>query len=389
MKSLQNFLIKKFIILLVLVGGIEFWLNLIINEYFFPVMKGTFFTNVDFREGLSGGQIKLIMLFALLQLIFNLINRVIPFLGSIGTEAVNKVLTQYYADSSRNDMEIINLNSFQSLLLFLFIIVIYVMLVIPYVVSAFYYVKIVTKEMSEISRIQREERMEFDRRRNLMLSDIAHDLRTPITTISGYAQALKDNVVKDEEKRLEYLQAIENKSKRMSDLINLLFEYVKLDSDGFTLDTEELDLCELLRENAALIYQDMEEAGMDFEIDIPEEEFLITADKMQMSRVVTNLMVNAIRHNEPGTKILLRMTERLGMVTVQIADTGACIPEDIKENLFEPFSKGDKSRSDGKGSGLGLSIAKKVIDMHGYELSLENGPEGYTKSFTIKIHLKN
>lgn len=389
MKNLQNFLIKRFIILLVLVGGIEFWLNQVINEYFFPVMKGTFLPDVDFREGLSGGQIKIIMLFALLQLFFNLINRVIPFLGSIGTEAVNKVLTQYYADSSRNNMEIINLSSFESLLLFLFIIAIYAMLVIPYVVSAFYYVKIVTKEMSEISRTQREERMEFDRRRNLMLSDIAHDLRTPITTISGYAQALKDNVVKDDEKRLEYLQAIENKSKRMSDLINLLFEYVKLDSDGFALDTEEVDLCELLRENAALIYQDMEEAGMDFEIDIPEEELLITADKMQMSRVVTNLMVNAIRHNEPGTKILLRMTEHLGIVTVHIADTGACIPENIKENLFEPFSKGDKSRSDGKGSGLGLSIAKKVIDMHGYELSIENGPEGYTKSFTIKIHLKN
>lgn len=389
MKNLQNFLIKRFIILLVLVGGIEFWLNQVINEYFFSVMKGTFLPDVDFREGLSGGQIKIIMLFALLQLFFNMINRVIPFLGSIGTEAVNKVLTQYYADSSRNNMEIINLSSFESLLLFLFIIAIYVMLVIPYVVSAFYYVKIVTKEMSEISRTQREERMEFDRRRNLMLSDIAHDLRTPITTISGYAQALKDNVVKDDEKRLEYLQAIENKSKRMSDLINLLFEYVKLDSDGFALDTEEVDLCELLRENAALIYQDMEEAGMDFEIDIPEEELLITADKMQMSRVVTNLMVNAIRHNEPGTKILLRMTERLGIVTVHIADTGACIPENIKENLFEPFSKGDKSRSDGKGSGLGLSIAKKVIDMHGYELSIENGPEGYTKSFTIKIHLKN
>ena len=389
MKNLQNFLIKRFIILLVLVGGIEFWLNQVINEYFFPVMKGTFLPDVDFREGLSGGQIKIIMLFALLQLFFNMINRVIPFLGSIGTEAVNKVLTQYYADSSRNNMEIINLSSFESLLLFLFIIAIYVMLVIPYVVSAFYYVKIVTKEMSEISRIQREERMEFDRRRNLMLSDIAHDLRTPITTISGYAQALKDNVVKDDEKRLEYLQAIENKSKRMSDLINLLFEYVKLDSDGFALDTEEVDLCELLRENAALIYQDMEEAGMDFEIDIPEEELLITADKMQMSRVVTNLMVNAIRHNEPGTKILLRMTERPGIVTVHIADTGACIPENIKENLFEPFSKGDKSRSDCKGSGLGLSIAKKVIDMHGYELSIENGPEGYTKSFTIKIHLKN
>lgn len=387
MNRLQNFLIKKFIILLILVGGAEFWINHVINEYFFPVMQKTFFTNVNFREELSGGQIKVILLIVLLQIIVNMINAAIPLVGRVGTEGINDLIGHYYADASTNSQLLNNLNSAQTFLLFLFIVAIYAMIVVPYVLSAVYYVKIVTREMAEISREQEAERLEYYRRRNLMLSDIAHDLRTPITTISGYAQALRDNVVQDDKKRQEYLQAIENKSKRMSDLINLLFEYVKLDSEGFSLDREEVDLSELLRENAALIYQDMEEAGMDFEVDIPEEKYMINADKMQMSRVITNLMVNAIRHNKPETKILLSMTERMGIVTVRVADTGSPIPEDIRETLFEPFSKGDKSRSDGKGSGLGLSIAKKVIDMHGYDLSLEDGPAGYTKSFTIKLHI--
>ncbi len=387
MNRLQNFLIKKFIILLILVGGAEFWINHVINEYFFPVMQKTFFTNVNFREELSGGQIKVILLIVLLQIIVNMINAAIPLVGRVGTEGINDLIGHYYADASTNSQLLNNLNSAQTFLLFLFIVAIYAMIVVPYVLSAVYYVKIVTREMAEISREQEAERLEYYRRRNLMLSDIAHDLRTPITTISGYAQALRDNVVQDDKKRQEYLQAIENKSRRMSDLINLLFEYVKLDSEGFSLDREEVDLSELLRENAALIYQDMEEAGMDFEVDIPEEKYMINADKMQMSRVITNLMVNAIRHNKPETKILLSMTERMGIVTVRVADTGSPIPEDIRETLFEPFSKGDKSRSDGKGSGLGLSIAKKVIDMHGYDLSLEDGPAGYTKSFTIKLHI--
>lgn len=387
MKRLQNFLIKKFIILLILVGVVEFWINHVINEYFFPVMQKSFFANINFREELSGGQIKFILFIVLLQIMINMINAAIPLVGRFGTEAINDVVARYYEDTSTNSQLLSNLNSVQVFLLFLFIVAIYAMVVAPYVISAFYYVKAVTREVAAIAREQEEERLEYDRRRNLMLSDIAHDLRTPITTISGYAQALRDNVVQDDKKRQEYLQAIENKSKRMSDLINLLFEYVKLDSEGFSLDREEVDLSELLRENAALIYQDMEEAGMDFEVDIPEEKYMINADKMQMSRVITNLMVNAIRHNKPETKILLSMTERMGLVTVRVADTGSSIPEDIRETLFEPFSKGDKSRSDGKGSGLGLSIAKKVIDMHGYDLYLEEGPAGYTKSFTIKLHI--
>ena len=387
MKRLQNFLIKKFIILLVVVGAVEFLINHVINVYFFPVMQKSFFANVSFREELSGGQIKIILLIVLLQIIVNMINAALHLVGRIGIEGINDLIGRYYADPSSGSPLLNNLSSAQIFLLFLFIVAIYAMVAAPYAISAFYYVRAVTREVAAIAGEQEAERQEYDRRRNLMLSDIAHDLRTPITTISGYAQALKDNVVQEEQKRQEYLQAIENKSRRMSDLINLLFEYVKIDSDGFSLDREELDLCELLRENAALIYQDMEDAGMDFEVDVPEEKYMINADRVQMSRVITNLMVNAIRHNQPGTKILLSLTERMGLVTVRVADTGSPIPEDIRETLFEPFSKGDKSRSDGKGSGLGLSIAKKVIDMHGYNLSLEEGPAGYTKSFTIKLHM--
>ena len=152
--------------------------------------------------------------------------------------------------------------------------------------------------MAEFHQIQERRRRrrtrEFDRKRNLMLSDIAHDLRTPVTTVSGYAKALADHMVQEPEKQQEYLDAIQNKSVRIGNLINLLFEYVKLDSEGFTLNCKTLDLCELLRENAAMLYAEMEENGMTLTADIPEETIPVWADELQLSRVVTNLLTNAI-----------------------------------------------------------------------------------------------
>jgi hypothetical protein len=207
------------------------------------------------------------------------------------------------------------------------------------------------------------------------------------------AKALADGMVVEPEKQLEYLQAIQNKSARMNDLIHLLFEYVKLDSEGFSLDRKETDLSELLRENAALIYADFEDAGMEFEIDIPEEVVSVSVDPIQFSRVITNLLNNAMKHNESGTHIKIGMYRKNGYIYILVADSGRRIPGELAEHLFEPFTKGDVSRKSGSGSGLGLSIAKKIIEMHGFQMDFiqqldeKKIPQiaGYTKEFVIQI----
>ena len=163
-----------------------------------------------------------------------------------------------------------------------------VMFVIPIVVTAVWFSRIVAEEVEKKERQEEELRAQYERARNLMLSDIAHDLRTPITTIAGYAKALNDGLVTSDEKRTEYLDAIENKANRMSDLITLLFDYVRLDSERFSLRKEEIDVSELLRENAALLYADVEAKKMEFEIEIPEEPAVLNIDKLQFSRVITN-----------------------------------------------------------------------------------------------------
>jgi signal transduction histidine kinase len=218
-----------------------------------------------------------------------------------------------------------------------------------------------------------------------MLSDIAHDLRTPITTIAGYAKALNDGMVTSEEKKREYLEAIENKSERMNNLINLLYEYVKLDSDNFTLKKEKVDLAELLRENAALLYQDVEEKGMELVVDIPENPCEVEIDPLQISRVITNLINNSIRHNESGTTITLELKDVFYNREIVISDDGEPIDESVVDNIFEPFAVGDTSRRTKGGSGLGLSIAKRIVEMHGWEIDLYQNKRGYKKAFIINV----
>ena len=385
--TLQAFLIRNFILVLAFVAVSESLITLFMNRYYFSVMRMFFFKEVDISGGLSSREIAGFLVILILQIAIGALRGIVsPGLQQIcdrGLERLNYLMIQalpqemlaYTTD---------NMSRSQAVFLFLFLLVAVIIMLFPYVIAAITYAKLVVEEVRAIEARRDAQKQEFDRKRNLMLSDIAHDLRTPITTIYGYSKAIMDGMV-TEGKQQEYLMAIYNKSARMSDLTNLLFEYVKLDSEGFSLEKEELDLSELLRENAALLFSDIEEAGMELSVDIPEKEERIVADRMQLSRCVTNLLVNAMRHNPPGTKIELALRKQAGIWLVIVADTGEEIPEKIKDHLFDPFSKGDNSRKSGKGSGLGLSIVDKVVQMHGWQLKLEQPYGKYQKAFVITI----
>ncbi len=260
-----------------------------------------------------------------------------------------------------------------------------VLFVIPILVTIHMFTKVILDEVARLEEEKMAFQKEYEKKRNLMLSDIAHDLRTPITTIAGYAKALNDGMVTGEDKKREYLEAIENKSDRMNNLINLLYEYVKLDSDRFALKKEQVDLAELLRENAALLYSDVEEKGIEFVVDIPEHPCMVEMDALQVSRVVTNLINNSIRHNEPGTTITLEFKDVFYNREIIISDDGEPIEESVVEHIFEPFAMGDASRRTKGGSGLGLSIARRIVEMHGWSIDLFQNKRGYKKAFIINV----
>ena len=176
--------------------------------------------------------------------------------------------------------------------------------------------------MEEVREYDRKQREEFAKKRNLLLSDITHDLKTPITTIAGYAQALNDGMVKDLEKQKQYLTSMRKKSLEMSELITLLFQYVKLESEGFYLKKERVNITEFVLRIAADAYTDMENAGMEFDVDIPETAGYAEVDKAQFTRALTNLITNAVKHNSPGTKIKISMKKGLGYWIIKVMYSG-------------------------------------------------------------------
>ena len=203
-----------------------------------------------------------------------------------------------------------------------------------------------------------------------MMADISHDLKTPITSIQGYAKALSDGIIADEDKD-KYIKIIYEKSKKLTELINIFHEYSKLEHPDFNLIFEKVDLSEYLRAYIALKYEDIVESGFNIEVDIPEEEMEIKIDKVQLQRVFDNILGNSIKHNEKGTNIYVSLKEKNDIYEIIIADDGKGISKDIANNIFEAFTVGDESRNSKQGSGLGLAIAKTIVDLHGGTIELQ------------------
>ncbi len=246
--------------------------------------------------------------------------------------------------------------------------------VLPLAAGAVIFSGRVTRKFKVYEAARENERAQVQKQRYLMISDIAHDLKTPMTTVSGYAKALADGMVKEDQEK-EYLDAIRDKTLRMNDIIQMLFDYVRLDSEGFAINRSRIDICELVRECVAADYTDIENKKDEIEIDIPDTPLTADADKIQLSRVINNLLTNAVKHNPEGTAISVSVREEPDEIRVFVADSGESIEKELADEIFEPFVMGDKSRSTAGGSGLGLSVAHKIAELHGAVLKLVQRPE--------------
>ncbi|WBW98176.1 sensor histidine kinase [Oceanirhabdus sp. W0125-5] len=239
--------------------------------------------------------------------------------------------------------------------------------------------------IDEIERIE-EEKKELEDSKQKLIVDISHDIKTPITTIQGYAKAITDGMVKDEEDQKRYLNTIYMKAKSVTELINLLFDYVKLDHRSYELNFEKKDINELVRQVIAEYYEEIVVNGFEIQVNIKDEKLLIDVDFMQMKRVISNLVSNSLKYNSPGTKIIISIEEEDDSVIVRVGDTGVGIPKDIKGTIFEPFVRGKKDKaSKVGGSGLGLSIVKKIVEMHRGTIELYDEVGEMNSLFEIKL----
>lgn len=373
-KNLKWYLIKNFMLLLSGIYIAEGLLNILYRQMIFP-----FLTDILEMQQITvsgSGSLFLSMVYVVLLYLSSLLSGgtadyLQGFLADLmGAGAQIHISSPFYPGWQGSLLTAV------CLLLLLFLLG---LSLLPYILGALWYYRIVTDKVNELLREEKERQLSYERKRSLLLSDIAHDIKTPITTICGYSRALAEGVA-SEEKRKDYLNAVYGKAMRIDELITLLFEYVKLDSDGFTLHREQGNLAELLRETVAAFYTDFEEKHIALTVDIPETRVPCEMDSLQIRRAVTNLLTNALRYGKVDGKVLVRLRD----YTITVADDGRPVDPAFAERIFEPFSREDRVRGTGSGSGLGLSITAKIAEMHGGKILLNTGfGEGYTKAFQI------
>jgi signal transduction histidine kinase len=230
-----------------------------------------------------------------------------------------------------------------------------------------------------------EKRVTMENERMQLFSHIAHDLKTPMTTISGYAGALASGMVEEPDKQREYHLAIKAKSGQMNQLIDQLLSYSKLGTPQYRMDFAKVDLVELLRASCATLFGEIENKQMNLELQLPDKPVYYLVDSLETNRAISNLLTNAILHNPVGSLLSVGLTDAPGRIEIQIADNGTAIPKAIAGNLFEPFVSGSDSRSTSSGTGLGLAIVKKVMEQHSGEVYVLDASSPYTKMFVLSF----
>lgn len=229
---------------------------------------------------------------------------------------------------------------------------------------------------------QRQHQLEQEK--NKMLADISHDLRTPITIIQGYADAVADGYVPMEDEK-KYLRIISSKSALLAELINTFYEYSRLEHPAFRLQKEKGNLTEYFRKYMAAKYEELELMGYHLQVDIPEARAEIEFDHAQMRRIFENLIANTIKYNPPGVTVYAAMTIRKN-IEIWIGDDGIGIPQELYTTVFSPFVVGEEARTSGNGTGLGLSIAQKIVQAHGGRIYLAKSKnDRWSTLFCIEI----
>ncbi len=213
------------------------------------------------------------------------------------------------------------------------------------------------------------------------ISNVSHEIKTPIAVMQSYAEYLQKEFV-TESQRIEYAKTIEDTSKRLANLITNILKLNKLENQKIQPEVLEYDICSQLSECAIQFEEVWEKKNIEFEADL-EDRALICADESLMELVWNNLLSNAIKFTESGGKIALKQTTTEDSVIVSVADTGCGMSEVIMKHIFDKFYQGDSSHSK-EGNGLGLALTLRVLQLHDSAISVTS-MLGKGTTFTITI----
>lgn len=233
-----------------------------------------------------------------------------------------------------------------------------------------------------------DEKLEHEQKNKELVSNISHDLKTPITSIKGYVEGIMDGVADTPEKMNKYIKTIYDKANDMDRLINELTTYSGIDNNRIPYTFRRINVADYFRDCVEEVGLDLESRHIELNYDaLVEPDTQIIADPEQLKRVINNIISNSVKYiNKEKGVIDIRILDELDSIRVEIEDNGMGIAAKDLPNIFERFYRTDASRNSSKGgSGIGLSIVKKIIEDHGgyiWATSKEN--EGTCMHFVIR-----
>jgi signal transduction histidine kinase len=244
-------------------------------------------------------------------------------------------------------------------------------------------------EMSERIQISLDKLRQVDLQRRELVANISHDLRSPLASIQGYLETIKmmgDRLGPAQKEH--YMQIVLSNTSKLSRLVNELFELSKLEAEQISLRPESFCIAELVQDLVLQYRQEAESRGVRLIADLPDNLPPVHADIGMVERAISNLIDNAIQYTPEGGEVHITPVNGSEYVNIEVRDTGQGIAETDLPYIFDRFYRADKSRgrTAGTGAGLGLAIARKILELHGSELNVSSKMnEGTRFFFRLKV----
>lgn len=242
--------------------------------------------------------------------------------------------------------------------------------------------------MSEQICLLMEREHKAEQTKNDLITSLAHDLRTPLTSILGYVDLLVNTPSMDPAMKQKYLEVVQKKSRHLQMLIENLFSFTKLSNGNLQLNIGQIDIVKLLEQLLDEFYPQFTQNHLEYKYTPSVNSLIITADGTLLARLFDNLLSNAVKYGKDGKLIRVKLHTAGSHVTVQVLNYGTPIPEKELPLIFDQFYRMEQSRSTSTGgSGLGLAIAKQIAVLHGGSIEAKSSRK--ETAFIVRLPLKH
>lgn len=242
------------------------------------------------------------------------------------------------------------------------------------------------KMVEDIRKLMDKER-EAERTKNELITNVAHDLRTPLTSIIGYLELLSGKVALPPEMQKKYIDIAYSKAKRLEKLIEDLFGFTKMNYGKISMHVGKVDIIKLLSQLLEESYPNFVDKNLSYELQSNVPAKVITADGNLLARLFDNLINNAIKYGADGKRVIVKVQAGSSTVQVSVTNFGYVIPPEELPMVFDKFYRVEQSRSTHTGgTGLGLAIVKNIVDMHGGTITVKSDLDGTVFTVTLQVN---